>query len=69
VLKVDGKSWRRSRFADSDKLEVGDVVLAVGNARSASRGRRSRWGSSARMGRGGFGINNYEKFQSRPMRD
>jgi len=45
VLKVDGKKLAAITVTDSDKLEVGDVVLAVGNPFGV--GRPSPWASSA----------------------
>jgi serine protease Do len=60
VLKVDGKSLPAITIADSDKLEVGDVVLAVGNPFGV--GQTVTMGIVSALGRGGFGINNYENF-------
>jgi len=60
VLKVDGKDLPAITIADSDKLEVGDVVLAVGNPFGV--GQTVTMGIVSALGRGGFGINNYENF-------
>ena len=60
VLKVDGKNLPAITIADSDKLEVGDVVLAVGNPFGV--GQTVTMGIGSALGRGGFGINNYENF-------
>ena len=60
VLKVDGKNLPAITIADSDKLEVGDVVLAVGNPFGV--GQTVTMGIVSGLGRGGFGINNYENF-------
>ena len=60
VLKVDGKNLPAITIADSDKLEVGDVVLAVGNPFGV--GQTVTMGIVSALGRGGFGINNYENF-------
>jgi serine protease Do len=60
VLKVDGKSLPAITIADSDKLEVGDVVLAIGNPFGV--GQTVTMGIVSGLGRGGFGINNYENF-------
>jgi serine protease Do len=60
VLKVDGKNLPAITLADSDKLEVGDVVLAVGNPFEV--GQTVTMGIVSALGRGGFGINNYENF-------
>ena len=60
VLKVDAKNLPAITIADSDKLEVGDVVLAVGNPYGV--GQTVTMGIVSALGRGGFGINNYENF-------
>ncbi|MCX6926132.1 MAG: DegQ family serine endoprotease [Verrucomicrobia bacterium] len=60
VLKVDGKNLPAVTLADSDKLEVGDVVLAIGNPFGV--GQTVTMGIISALGRGGFGINNYENF-------
>ena len=60
VLKVDGKNLPAITIADSDKLEVGDVVLAIGNPFGV--GQTVTMGIVSALGRGGFGINNYEDF-------
>jgi serine protease Do len=60
VLKVDGKNLAAITIADSDKLEVGDVVLAIGNPFGV--GQTVTMGIVSAVGRGGFGINNYENF-------
>ena len=60
VLKVEGKDLPAITIADSDKLEVGDVVLAIGNPFGV--GQTVTMGIVSGLGRGGFGINNYENF-------
>ncbi len=60
VLKVDGKNLPAITLADSDKLEVGDRVLAIGNPFGV--GQTVTVGIVSALGRGGFGINNYENF-------
>jgi serine protease Do len=60
VLKVDAKDLPAITIADSDKLEVGDVVLAVGNPFAV--GQTVTMGIVSGLARGGFGINNYENF-------
>ncbi|MGO8675730.1 MAG: Do family serine endopeptidase [Limisphaerales bacterium] len=61
VLKIeDGKSLPAITLADSDKLEVGDVVLAVGNPFAV--GQTVTLGIISALGRGGFGITGYEDF-------
>jgi serine protease Do len=61
VLKIeDGKSLPAIALADSDKLEVGDVVLAVGNPFAV--GQTVTLGIISALGRGGLGITGYEDF-------
>ena len=60
VIKIDGTGLSAATLGDSDKLEVGDVVLAIGNpfgvGQSVSRGIVSA------LSRGGLGIDLYEDF-------
>ena len=60
VLKVDGKNLPAVTLSDSDKLEVGDVVLAIGNPFGV--GQTVTMGIVSALARGGFGVNNYENF-------
>jgi serine protease Do len=60
VLKVDGKGLPAIVIADSDKLEVGDLVLAIGNPFGV--GQTVTMGIVSGLGRGGFDINIYENF-------
>jgi serine protease Do len=60
LLKVDAKDLPAITLADSDKLEVGDTVLAVGNPFAV--GQTVTMGIVSGLARGGFGINNYENF-------
>ena len=60
VLKVEGHDFPAITLADSDKLEVGDLVLAVGNPFAV--GQTVTMGIVSGLARGGFGINNYENF-------
>ncbi|MBI5383187.1 MAG: DegQ family serine endoprotease [Verrucomicrobia bacterium] len=60
VLKVEAKDLPFVALADSDKLEVGDVVLAVGNPFGV--GQTVTMGIVSATGRGGLGIEEYEDF-------
>lgn len=60
VLKVDAKNLPAITIADSDKIEVGDVVLAIGNPFNV--GQSVTMGIVSAFGRGGFGITDYEDF-------
>jgi serine protease Do len=60
LLKIDATGLAAATLGDSDQLEVGDVVLAIGNpfgvGQSVSRGIVSA------LSRGGLGIERYEDF-------
>ena len=60
VVKIDATGLPAATLGDSDKLEIGDVVLAIGNplgvGQSVSRGIVSA------LSRGGLGIETYEDF-------
>ncbi|HWQ91413.1 MAG TPA: DegQ family serine endoprotease [Clostridia bacterium] len=61
VLKIEAKrSLPAISIADSDKLEVGDVVLAVGSP--FGLGQTVTMGIVSALGRSGFGITAYENF-------
>ncbi len=60
VLKVDAKDLPAVTTADSDRIEVGDVVLAIGNPFGI--GQTVTMGIVSATGRGGFGVVDYEDF-------
>src|SRR5713101_4186123 len=60
VLKIEAKDLPFVTFADSDKIEVGDVVLALGNPFGI--GQTVTMGIVSAVGRGGMGIEAYEDF-------
>lgn len=61
VLKINvSKKLPAAVLADSDKLEVGDMVLALGNPFGV--GQTVTLGIISALGRGGFGISGYEDF-------
>jgi serine protease Do len=63
VLKIDAKDLPAITLADSDQLEIGDVVLAIGNPFGA--GQSVTMGIVSGLGRHGYGINGangYENF-------
>jgi serine protease Do len=61
VLRIDAKKPLSAiTLADSDKLEVGDLVLAVGNPFAV--GQTVTLGIISALQRGGFGISGYEDF-------
>ena len=63
VLKIDAKDLPAITLGDSDQLEVGDIVLAIGNPFGLSR--TVTMGIVSALGRHGYGINGpngYEDF-------
>src|SRR5947207_1108528 len=60
VLKISAEDLPFITFADSDKIEVGDVVLALGNPFGI--GQTVTMGIVSATGRGGLGIEDYEDF-------
>lgn len=60
ILKIEAKDLPYVTLADSDKLEVGDVVLAIGNPFGI--GQTVTMGIVSATGRGGMGIEDYEDF-------
>src|SRR6266852_5171026 len=60
ILKIDAKDLPFVTFADSDKIEVGDVVLALGNPFGI--GQTVTMGIVSAIGRGGMHIEDYEDF-------
>jgi serine protease Do len=61
LLRIDAKKTLPAiTMGDSDKLEVGDTVLALGNPFGV--GQTVTVGIASATGRGGFGITGYENF-------
>jgi serine protease DegQ len=60
VLKVEGGNLPSITFAASEKLSVGDVVLAIGNPFGV--GQTVTQGIISALGRNHLGINTYENF-------
>jgi len=60
VVKVDSKDLAELAVADSDKLEVGDFVVAIGNP--FGLGQTVTSGIISALGRSGLGIEGYEDF-------
>ncbi len=60
VLKINAKNLPPITITDSDNLQVGDVVLAVGNPIGV--GQTVTMGIVSATGRGKFGIVDYEDF-------
>jgi serine protease Do len=60
VVKVEGTNLPAITLGNSDSLEIGDVVLAVGNP--FGLGQTVTMGIASAVGRGGFGIEDIENF-------
>ncbi len=60
VLKISASNLSAVTLSDSDQLEVGDVVLALGNPFGV--GQTVTMGIVSALGRSGFGFNGYENF-------
>ena len=60
VIKVEAKNLPAVTVADSDKVEVGDMVLAIGNPFGV--GQTVTMGIVSAKGRSGMGIVDYEDF-------
>ena len=60
VVKIDAKNLSRLEFADSDALEVGEWVIAIGNPFGLSHTVTA--GIVSAKGRSGVGITTYEDF-------
>src|ERR1700730_10748669 len=60
VLKIDATGLATLPLGDSSKLQVGDVVLAIGEP--FGLGGTATMGIVSATGRGGLGIENYEDF-------
>jgi serine protease Do len=60
VLKIDGAEFPVLTLADSSKVEIGDIVLAIGNPFGV--GQTVTAGIVSATGRGGLGIEQVEDF-------
>ena len=60
LLKIDAKGLSELRLGDSDRLEVGDFVVAIGNP--FALGQTVTSGIVSALGRSGLNIEGYEDF-------
>jgi Do/DeqQ family serine protease len=60
ILQVEAKNLTALEIGDSDKLEVGDFVIAIGNP--FGLGQTVTSGIVSALGRTGLGIESYENF-------
>lgn len=60
LLRIEAKNLQALRFGDSDRLSVGDFVVAIGNP--FGLGQTVTSGIVSALGRSGLGIEGYEDF-------
>jgi Do/DeqQ family serine protease len=60
LLKVEPKNLTEARFGDSDALQVGDFVMAIGNPFGI--GQTATSGIVSALGRSGLSVEGYEHF-------
>jgi Do/DeqQ family serine protease len=60
LVKVDPKNLTEARFGDSDSLQVGDFVIAIGNPFGI--GQTATSGIVSALGRSGLSVEGYEHF-------
>jgi Do/DeqQ family serine protease len=60
ILEIDGDDLAEVTLADSDRLEIGDFVVAIGNP--FALGQTVTTGVVSALGRSGLGIEGYENF-------
>jgi serine protease Do len=60
IIKIDEKNLPTVPWGDSDKLRVGEIVLAIGNPYGLSQ--TITMGVVSALGRSGIGISDYEDF-------
>ncbi len=60
ILKIEAKNLRELKLADSNHLEVGDFVVAIGNP--FGLGQTVTTGVVSALGRTGLGLEGYENF-------
>ena len=62
VLKVDAKGLPKIEFGDSDKIRVGEIVLAIGSPMSPNLAHTITQGIVSAKGRSNVGLAEYEDF-------
>ena len=62
LIKVDAKNLRPIRMGDSDKIRVGEWVLAIGSPFSGNLSQTVTQGIISATGRSEVGLNDYENF-------
>ena len=62
LIKVDAKNLKPIKMGNSDKIRVGEWVLAIGSPFSGSLSQTVTQGIISAVGRSSVGLNNYENF-------
>ena len=62
LIKVDAKNLKPIKMGDSDKIRVGEWVLAIGSPFSGSLSQTVTQGIISAVGRSSVGLNDYENF-------
>ncbi|MBT4034406.1 MAG: Do family serine endopeptidase [Candidatus Marinimicrobia bacterium] len=62
LIKVDAKNLKPIKMGDSDKIRVGEWVLAIGSPFSGSLSQTVTQGIVSATGRSSVGLNDYENF-------
>jgi serine protease Do len=62
LIKIDAKKLRPIKMGDSDKIRVGEWVLAIGSPFSGSLSQTVTQGIISAVGRSDVGLNQYENF-------
>jgi len=62
ILKIDDKKLPAAKLGDSDKLRVGEWVLAIGSPYSARLGNTVTHGIVSGLGRSGMQLSTYESY-------
>ncbi|MCD6336865.1 MAG: Do family serine endopeptidase [Candidatus Marinimicrobia bacterium] len=62
ILKIDEKKLPTAKLGDSDKLQVGEWVLAIGSPYSARLGNTVTHGIISGLGRSGMQLSTYESY-------
>ncbi len=62
LIKIDAKGLKAAKLGDSDKLRIGEIVLAIGSPLSKNLEHTITHGIVSAKGRSNFGLADYEDF-------